>query len=778
VPKDAKIVGEKVEEKKTEDRSQKTDEKKTEETKKEEVKKTEDRSQKTEEKKTEEKKTDEKKVDEKKGGAGEGDAEEPKTTKTLYFEYDLATGKVALLPDHKPDPKKPGWAQVSPDDKTVIFARGHNLFMIDEANYKLALKDFGDPKVQEVQLTTDGEEHYSFARRLTDEAKNTLKKDQKGDTKHKDGPRVPAIGLQWSKDSKKFSATRSDQRKVADLWVINALASPRPKLETYRYAMPGEEHVDQEELLVFDRDSKTRVTMKADAFKDQAIQVATSRSLARDRDKEKTEPRWLSETSDTLYFWRLSRDLHRVDVCAANTETGEVKPIIEERLNTYIETQPLWTIGNGQEFIHWSERDGWGHYYLFGADGTLKNQITTGEFVAGPISYVDEKLRVMYFTANGREPGEDPYFTHLYRVNLDGTGLKLLDPGDASHTSAVSDNGRYFINTYSQVNTAPRSELFDAAGLKLADLEQTDVTALTDAGFRFPEPFNVKADDGVTDLFGVMYRPFDFDPEKRYPIIAYVYPGPQTESVSKTFSPRSQSMTLAQMGFIVIEVGNRGGHPQRSKWYHNYGYGNLRDYGLADKKAAIEQLARKYPWIDMNLVGIYGHSGGGFMSTAAMLVYPDFFKAAVSSSGNHENNVYNRWWSEKHHGVKEVTDKDGKVKFEYTIDRNSDIAKNLKGHLLLVTGDMDNNVHPANTYRVADALIKANKRFDMFIMPGQRHGFTTMGDYFFWLRADYFAKHLLGQASESVDLVELARETPQGGRRPPAAAAGRGGRGQ
>ncbi len=782
VPKDAKIIGEKKQEAssqkqeeqkagdaKTEEK--KTDEKKTEETKKEEVKK-------TEEKKTEEKKTDEKKVDEKKGGAGEGDAEEPKTTKTLYFEYDLATGKVALLPDHKPDPKKPGWAQVSPDDKTVIFARGHNLFMIDEANYKLALKDFGDPKVQEVQLTTDGEEHYSFARRLTDEAKNTLKKDQKGDTKHKDGPRVPAIGLQWSKDSKKFSATRSDQRKVADLWVINALASPRPKLETYRYAMPGEEHVDQEELLVFDRDSKKRVTMKADAFKDQAIQVATARSLARDRDKEKTEPRWLSETSDTLYFWRLSRDLHRVDVCAANTETGEVKPMIEERLNTYIETQPLWTIGNGQEFIHWSERDGWGHYYLFSADGTLKNQITMGEFVAGPISYVDEKLRVMYFTANGREPGEDPYFTHLYRVNLDGTGLKLLDPGDASHASAVSDNGRYVINTYSQVNTAPKSELFDAAGLKLADLEQTDVTALTDAGFRFPEPFTVKADDGVTDLFGVMYKPFDFDPEKRYPIIAYVYPGPQTESVSKTFSPRSQSMTLAQMGFIVIEVGNRGGHPQRSKWYHNYGYGNLRDYGLADKKAAIEQLARKHPWIDMNLVGIYGHSGGGFMSTAAMLVYPDFFKAAVSSSGNHENNVYNRWWSEKHHGVKEVTDKDGKVKFEYTIDRNSDIAKNLKGHLLLVTGDMDNNVHPANTYRVADALIKANKRFDMFIMPGQRHGFTTMGDYFFWLRADYFAKHLLGQASESVDLVELARETPQGGRRPPAAAAGRGGRGQ
>jgi dipeptidyl aminopeptidase/acylaminoacyl peptidase len=470
-----------------------------------------------------------------------------------------------------------------------------------------------------------------------------------------------------------------------------------------------------------------------------------------------------------MYFRRNSRDLHRVDVCVADTATGEVKTLIEERLNTYIETQPLWALGNGKEFIHWSERDGWGHYYLFGADGTLKNRITTGEFVTGPITWVDEKLRVMYFTANGREAGEDPYFTHTYRVNLDGTGLKLLDPGNASRTSVMSDSGRYFINTYSQVNTAPRSELFDALGGKIADLETTDVTALTEAGFKFPEPFRVKADDGVTDLFGVMYKPFDFDASKRYPIIAFVYPGPQTESVTKTFSPRSANVALANMGFIVIEVGNRGGHPQRSKWYHNYGYGNLRDYGLADKKAAIEQLARKNPWIDMNLVGIYGHSGGGFMSTAAMLVYPDFFKVAVSSSGNHENNVYNRAWSEKHHGVKEVTDKDGKVKFEYSIDRNSELAKNLKGHLFLVTGDQDDNVHPAGTLRMADALIKAHKRFDFFIMTGQRHGYGPMTDYFFWLRGDYFSKHLLGRSSESVDLIELAREAPQNGKRRPGA---------
>lgn len=762
VPKDAKIVGEKVEDKESGVRSQETGEKKdvkTEEIKKEEVKKTED---KTEQQKKEEEKQDVKK-EKKEGEAAEEEAEPPKTTKTLYFEYDLATGTIALLPDFKPDPDKPGWAQISPDDKTVLFARGHNLFMMDAENYQKALKDFGDATIQEVQLTTDGEEHYSFARRLNDQAKTQLKKFQKGDTKHKDGPRVPAITAHWAKDSTKFSMVRNDQRKVADLWVINSLANPRPKLETYRYAMPGEEHVDQAELLIFDRGARSRITVKADAFKDQSIQVATARSTARERDREKTEPKWLSDTSDKMFFSRSSRDLHRIDVCVADTTSGDVKTIIEERLNTYIETQPLWTLGNGQEFIHWSERDGWGHYYLFGADGTLKNQITAGEFVTGPIAYVDEKLRVMYFTANHREPGEDPYFTHFYRVNLDGTGLKLLNPGNASHAATMSDSGKFWINTFSTVDTAPESQLFDAAGAKITDLEKTDVTALTDAGFKFPERFQVKADDGVTDLYGTMYKPFDFDPEKRYPIILYVYPGPQTESVTKTFSPRQANVALAQLGFIVIEVGNRGGNPQRSNWYHAFGYGNLRDYGLADKKTAVEQLARRHPWIDQNLVGIYGHSGGGFMSTAAMLVYPDFFKVAVSSSGNHENNVYNRWWSEKHHGVKEVTDKDGKVKFEYSIEKNSEIAKNLKGRLLLVTGDMDDNVHMAGTLRVADALIKANKRFDFFIMPGQRHGFGPMNDYFFWLRADYFAEHLLGQAADSVDLVELQREVPQVG---------------
>jgi dipeptidyl aminopeptidase/acylaminoacyl peptidase len=282
-------------------------------------------------------------------------------------------------------------------------------------------------------------------------------------------------------------------------------------------------------------------------------------------------------------------------------------------------------------------------------------------------------------------------------------------------------------------------------------------------GYKFPEPFKVKADDGITDIYGVMYKPFNFDPTKKYPIIEYVYPGPQTEAVNKAFGRSMDRMDrLAQLGYIVITVGNRGGHPARSKWYHTYGYGNLRDYGLADKKAAIEQLADKYSFIDAKRVGITGHSGGGFMSTAALLVYPDFFKVAVSAAGNHDNSIYNRWWSEKHHGVKEIVSAKGDTTFKYSIDKNPDLAKNLKGHLLLMHGDMDNNVSPSNSIRVANALIKAGKRFDYMIVPGQRHGFGDMTEYMFWRLADYFNNYLLGDFSKSseVDIVEMTTEIP------------------
>lgn len=713
------------------------------------------------------------------GGAG-GGAQAPRN-RTIYFEYDLATAKVTLLPDYKP-PRKTRWAAVSPDEKTIVFARGTNLFMMDADNYAKALKKEDDNTIVETQITTDGEEHWSYARRLREEEKGAYRFSDKNKT-----PRVPAIRVAWSKDSKKFSVIRTDERKVADLWVINSLSNPRPTLETYRYGMPGEENQPQSNIEVFDIATKARVKVKDAKFKDQQIAISTAAitNLERERAREiqvdrsgdqqdqqqqggqqfggGPEPKWLADSSDKLYFNRTSRDLKKIDICVADTTTGEVKTLIEERLNTYVEVQPLYLINNGQELVHWSERDGWGHYYLFDGNGTLKNQITTGEFYCSSIEGIDEKTRTLYFNANGREANEDPYYSHTYSINLSGNGLKLMSPGDATHNAATSDSNKYFVDNCSRVNSAPEATLYDAAGNAVMKLETTDLSAMMEAGYKHPEPFKVKADDGITDLFGVMYKPFDFDEKKKYPIIAYVYPGPQTESVTKNFTPRNERMALAQFGFIVIEVGNRGGNPNRSKWYHNYGYGNLRDYGLADKKAAIEQLSRRHAYIDLDRVGIYGHSGGGFMSTAAMLVYPDFFKVAFSESGNHENNIYNRWWSEKHHGVKEVTDKDGNVKFEYNIEKNSELAKNLKGHLMLVTGDIDDNVHPANTYRMADALLKANKRFDFFLIPGKRHGYADANSYVFWLRSDYFCKHLLGEAADSVDMVELNREREQTG---------------
>lgn len=677
--------------------------------------------------------------------------------KTWYFEYDLTTRQLRLLSDFEKPKKDPDWASIAPNEEYVLFARDHNLYWMDKENFEKAKKNEKDTTIVEHQWTTDGVENYDYERGNRGQSNVDIEKNK---------DKRKAVSVIWSPDSKKFAMIKSDDRQVKDLWVINSVANPRPTLETYKYAMPGEKEQPQYDLLVFDFDAKSQMEMPVDTFKDQSISVLRAPRLKKNRDDERNPGLWLSKTSDKVYFSRTSRDLKRIDICVADTKTGEVKVLIEERLNTYVETRDLGLVNGGQELIHWSERDGWGHFYLYDGEGKLKNQITSGPFHCEDIEAIDEKNRVLYFTANGREPNEDPYYLHLYRINFDGTGLKLLSKGDFDHAVNGNDAGQFFVNNYSRVNTTPKSELIDNQGNKIMDLETADLSQLFAAGYQFPEPFKVKAADGITDLYGVMYKPFDFDSTRMYPIIEYVYPGPQTESVNKAFSASmDRTDRQAQLGFIVITIGNRGGHPSRSKWYHNYGYGNLRDYGLADKKAAAEQLAARHPFIDINKVGIFGHSGGGFMSTAAMLVYPDFFKVAVSSAGNHENNIYNRWWSEKHDGVKEVVNNKGEVTFEYDIDKNSDLAKNLKGKLLICTGDIDNNVHPGNTIRMANALIKANKRFDFFIFPGQRHGFGDMNEYFFWLRSDYFAKHLIGDYRDSTDIIEMNNDKPMNGKR-------------
>lgn len=685
----------------------------------------------------------------------------PKTEKKRYFfEYNINTGQLVQLSDFKKPKRNPRWASISPDGQTVLFSRNFNLYWMDKTNYEKALQNEDDSTIAEHQITKDGVEYFSYGSEsfLAGGGETNVDKEK---NKNK---RKPAF-VYWSADSKHFAMVRTDSRKVKDLWVINNVAEPRPTLETYKYWMPGEKDAPVEYVLLFDNSTKSFKELDVKQFKDQDINIWTAQQPANTRDDDWRPLLWLG-TNDRLYFTRTSRDLKRIDLCSVDINNNTVKTLIPERLNTYVEVRRPGLVNNGSEVVEWSERDGWAHFYLYDGNGNLKNQITSGAFHCEDIVGIDEKKRVLYFTANGREANEDPYLLHFYRVNLDGSGLRLLDPGEFEHAVSLDDNERFFVDNYSRVNTVPKSTLYNSEGRKVMDLETADFSSLFAAGYKFPQLFKVKADDGVTDLYGVMYRPFDFDSTKKYPVIEYVYPGPQTEAVNKAWSRGMDRIDrLAQVGFIVVTVGNRGGNPSRSKWYHNYGYGNLRDYGLADKKAAVEQLADRYSFIDIDRVGIHGHSGGGFMSTAAMLVYPDFFKVAVSSSGNHDNSIYNRWWSEKHHGVKENVSESGDTSFVYSIEKNPDLAKNLKGRLMLTTGDIDNNVHPANTIRMVNALIKANKRFDFVLLPGQRHAYTDMSEYFFWMLADYYSKWLLGDFSQPVDILEMNREVEQSGKK-------------
>ncbi|ATL48567.1 S9 family peptidase [Chitinophaga caeni] len=684
--------------------------------------------------------------------SAEKKAKPKKQKKTFYFEYNLDSQQLTELTDFKRPKKRPGWASISPDQQTIVFAREFNLYWMDKANYEKALQNEDDSTIVEHAITKDGVDNYAYG----GDEYSSLNTESKKDKKKRKSARIL-----WSPGSDYFVLNRVDKRDVKDLWVINSIADPRPTLETYKYQMPGEKEAPIQHILIFDNKTKTSQEVPLVHFKNQDVSIWSGPRKKSDRDDEWHPYVWHG-TNNYFYLTRTSRDLKRIDVMKVDAKTASASTVIEERLNTYVETRRVGLVNGGKELIQWSEQDGWAHFYLYDENGKLKNQVTQGAYHCEDIVNIDEKNRVLYFTANGREAGEDPYYMHLYRVNFDGSNLKLLNKGDFDHNMSLDDNNKFFVDNYSRVNTTPQSALYNNEGKKIMDLETADLKNLFAVGYKFPEIFKVKADDGITDLYGVMYKPFDFDSTKKYPVVEYVYPGPQTEAVNKSFSKvADRTDRLAQIGLIVVTVGNRGGHPSRSKWYHNYGYGNLRDYGLADKKAAIEQLADRYDFIDIDRVGIHGHSGGGFMSTAAMLVYPDFFKVAVSSSGNHDNSIYNRWWSEKHHGVQEHITEKGDTTFLYNIEKNPDLAKNLKGHLMLTTGDIDNNVHPANTVRVINALIKANKRFDFLLLPGQRHGYGNMQEWFFWNLADYYSRWLLGDFSQPVNMIEIQKDIPQ-----------------
>ena len=629
------------------------------------------------------------------------------------YRYHTETGVLSQQDSVKSPKKEDNWATFSPDSSYVVFARRHNLYLMKA----------GDKDSVEVQLTTDGEPFYSYARN---------ERDTSGKRK--------ATKVVWFKDSKKFYVVRADSRKVKDLWVIDVLAA-RPKLEEYRYAMPGDKEVKQFELHVFDVAERKQVKVQTEKWPDQSLNVL-----------------YAGKESGRIYFERKRRTCDELDVCVANTVTGESKVLINEQSKPYFNDQMhhLSILEAGTDLIWWSERTGWGHYYHYDKDGRLKNVISSGEWVAGKMVRIDTAGRTLYFEGYGREKGWNPYYAGVYKASLDREGVQLLTPEEANHSVFMPVSGRFLVDNYSRVDLEPRSVLRDSRGKVLMELARPDLKRLYEMGWRMPERFTVKARDGVTDLYGVMWKPVDFDSTRAYPVISYVYPGPQTEAVPADFTVTGvYNMALAQVGFIVVNFGHRGGSPQRDKWYHTFGYDNLRDYALADDKYGIEQLANRFPFIDGTKVGIFGHSGGGFMSTAALCTYPDFYTAAVSSSGNHDNNIYNRWWGETHNGLKEEkkTVKDTvKGDYEETIFKsriatNAELAKNFKGYLLLVTGDIDNNVHPGHTFRMANALIQAGKNFDLVVLPGQRHGYQDKANEFYQRKMWFhFAKYLLGDS--------------------------------
>lgn len=661
---------------------------------------------------------------------------------TYHFRYEIAGKKLTYDTADKKE-KYPDWANVSPDGLTGVYMKNSNLFYMDTLNLRKAAEDPKDSTLVEHRITSDGYKDFCYGIN-----------NYSGNTETDTTKRVFPSELVWSPDSRHIAVMRWDMAPLKDFWVINSLTQPRPTLETYKYQMPGEPG-PKGHLYVFSTSDWTPRQVKINAFKDQDLIMQPDVRTTDDQFDEFYSSRWLGDDNG-FYLTRMSRDLKRMDICYVGVDSDSTRTVISERMNTYVESRQTRLLDGGRKMIHWSERNGWANLYLYNADGTLIRNLTEGAYHVDDVLAVNEKEGYVLFRACGKEKGENPYQMHVYRVSLQGGEPKMLDIPDMNIDAIASDDGKYFIANYSRVDYKPASALFDAAGKKVCDLGEADFSLLFAAGYKFPERFKVKAADGITDLYGAIYKPFDFDSTKVYPICDYVYPGPQVEANNISWSRGfTRTDRLAQLGFIVITVGNRGGHPDRSKWYHNYGYGNLRDYGLEDQKYAIQQLGARYSWIDLNRVGIHGHSGGGFMSTAAMLKYPDFFKAAVSCAGNHDNSIYNRWWSEQHHGITEKVEA-GDTTFVYSIETNPEIASNLKGHLMLVHGDIDNNVHPANTIRVVNALIRANKRFDMLILPGQRHGFGDMNEYFFWRMADYYCEWLMGSSKrDEVNIKEM-----------------------
>lgn len=593
----------------------------------------------------------------------------------------------------------------SPDGKREVFIKDWNLWVRDIESKK------------ETQLTTDGVKDFGYA---TDNA----------GWKHSDR----AIVL-WSPDSKKIATFQQDQRHVSDMYLASTNVGA-PKLEAWKYPLPQDKEIIKIHRVVIDIETGKMVRFKMgpdDRRGTLCDDIACDGTFG---DNE-----WSADAT-TLAFVSSSRDHKEAKFRIANVATGEVRDVFEEKVATQYES------GQGEinwryfpatnEAIWYSERDDWGHLYMYDlTTGKPKWQITKGNFVVTSISKIDAVNRVIFFNANGREAGRDPYFSHFYRVDFDGKNLKLLTPEDGNHQITWSNDGKYFVDNFSKMDVPNVATLRDATGKLIVELEKADVSRLRAAGWKPATPITVKSRDGRWDLYGVMFTPTNLDRTKKYPVINYIYPGPQGGGVGgRSFSPsRSDHQALAELGFVVVIIDGTC-NPDRSKSFHDVCYGNMGDNTLEDQIAGLKELAAKNPYMDLSRVGIWGHSGGGFATADAMFSYPDFYKVGIAESGNHDNRNYEDDWGERYIGLM--------VGDNYEKQANQINAKNLKGKLMLAHGNMDDNVPPYNTYLVVDALVKANKDFDLVIFPNARHGYGVDSYYMMRRRWDYFVKNLLG----------------------------------
>lgn len=618
-----------------------------------------------------------------------------------------ANGRPAARPGARPP------EHVSPDGKTAAFIRDWNLWVRDVASNT------------ETQVTTDGVKDFGYA---TDNAGWV----------HSDR----AI-LTWSPDSKKMATFQQDQRNVGEMYLVKTKVG-HPELSAWKYPLPGDSVVSMIHRVIIDLSASApkvvRFKMPADEHRSSVCDhIACGGS-------ELSDVEWYADGTK-LAFLSNSRDHKIATLRIADATTGDVRDVLREEVATQFESGdngPNWRVLPATNEVIWfSERDDWGQLYLYDlTTGALKSKITTGDGPVLSVERVDEKSRTIWFVAAGKIPGRDPYFRHLYRIGMNGKGLTLLTPEDGDHNIALSPNGAVFVDSWSRADLAPTAVLRNAStGKLISTLEQGDISKLVASGWKAPTRITVKDRAGKWDLYGLMWTPTTLDSTKKYPIINYIYPGPQGGSVgSRQFSAATRdNQALAELGFIVVAIDGTG-NPTRSKSFHDAYYARMSDNTLPDQIAGMKQLAERYRFIDLERAGMWGHSGGGFATASAMFQYPDFFKVGISESGNHDNRNYEDDWGERYHGLLTKT---GAVD-NYDKEANQTLAKNLKGKLMLAHGTMDDNVPPDNTWLVVDALIKAGKDFDLVMIPNAAHGYGAASNYMMRRRWDYFVQHLLG----------------------------------